>query len=174
MPRQPDAPRQRTPDELRDKAIALFDKKVVRLEDAARELIKLLGRAIDGLKAELFEGLGYKNPGLSDSQVRRLKEITASFNSASDAQCRLDRTAHMRAKELTAEERKAFTADFILTLPPRERAEWIRDVIKRHDELKLLTVGGRAMLGVPAVQAALAEEDDYDYSSIDELGEPGA
>lgn len=145
--------------EPRAAALAHFDKKVIRLEDIAGRLTKLLGRVVEQLQNHMFDGLGYKdNAPIDDKTVKLLKEVTAAFNSASDAQVRLDKTAAQRAKAMSHEDRKKAVADFILTLPVRERAEWITALIKRHDELKV--TGGRPLLGMPHVTGVKADAAD--------------
>jgi hypothetical protein len=118
----------------RKAAIARFDKKVVRLEDTAHKLIRLLDRTVDSIQESMFEGLGYKGQGVNDTALKQLKEATAAFNSATDAQIRLDKTAAQRAKSLTMGEKKAGCREFILGLPPAERSEWIRITIKAHED----------------------------------------
>ncbi len=120
----------------RAKAIARFDAKVVRLEDTARTLAQLLDRAIESIKLSMFSGLGYTTSELTDTDLKKLKEVTAAFNSATDAQVRLDKTAGQRAKAMTHDERKQAVADFILNLPVRERADWLTAAVKKHDDLK--------------------------------------
>ncbi len=146
------------PDELRATALAMFDKKVVRLEDTARDLAKVLDHVVGKIKRELFDGMAYKDDApLDDKIVKTLKEVTAAFNSATDAQVRLDKTAKDRAKSMTHEDRKTAVADFILTLPVKERAEWIVELVRRHDELKNLGGGGRPLAGMPSVASAKAD-----------------
>lgn len=149
------------PDELRATALAMFDKKVIRLEDTAKTLAKILDYAVEKLKAEMFDGMGYKKDSpLDEKVVKTLKELTAAFNSASDAQVRLDKTAKDRARQMSHEDRKKAVADFILTLPTRERAEWIVELTKAHDEVKMLGGGGRKLLDMPSLSTTKADSED--------------
>lgn len=153
------------PEELRDKALAIFDKKVVRIEDTFVRLVKLLDRAVEQLQTHMFEGLGYKpDAPIDEKTVKLLREVTAAANSAADAQVRLDKTAGQRAKQMSHEDRKKAVSDFIMTLPSRERAEWIVALVEAHNEFKAVSGrGGRPLLGTPdpaSAIAGLSDEED--------------
>ncbi len=145
-------------DAERAKALARFDSRVVRLEDTARTLAQLLDRAVESIKVSMFSGLGYTTAELTDTDLKKLKEVTAAFNSATDAQVRLDKTAGQRAKAMTHDERKQAVADFIMTLPMHERSEWLVAAVKRHDDLK---GGGRRLQTSPSMDG-FKEADDGD------------
>jgi len=126
-----------SPDELRLAAVVRFDRRVTDLDFVANEVIKLLAESVERFKTQLFDGLGYKGLGLSKDDVTSLTKLTAAFNSATDAQIRLDKTAKDRVKRMTHDEHKAAMADWLMRLPTAERSKWILALVDRHDEAKL-------------------------------------
>lgn len=129
--------RGKAPDALRASALQSLDKEVHSLEQVAQDLIKLLALGVQRLRAQMFEGLNYKGDHLDPTDARMLKELTAAFNSATDAQVRLDKTAEIRKNALSEEEKRAKLAEWVLSWPgTKERADWIRALARRHDEIR--------------------------------------
>jgi hypothetical protein len=125
------------PEELRRAALAKYDRKVVHLETLHNEVLKVIDELIQRAKASLFEGLAYKADSVSRDSVEILAKLTAALNSATDSQVRLDKTAEVRKNAMSHEEQKKALADWVLSWPGNaERADWIRELAKRHDQVR--------------------------------------
>lgn len=145
-----------SPDQLRKAAILKFDASVADIDVMAQDVIKLLQESVHRFKTQLFDGLGYKGQGLSKDDVAALTKLTAAFNSATDAQIRLDKTAKERVKRMTHDEHKAAMVAWLMRLPTKERTEWILDLVRRHDAAKDET-GGRRLLDRTSLAGVRAE-----------------
>lgn len=135
-----------SPDELRRRAMAVHDRRVIHLDTVAKDIIRLLAEAVDRVKHQMMSGMGYKAEELRPEDARALKELVVAFNSATDAQTRLDKTAEIRKNTMSHEEQKTALAEWVLSWASNsERADWIRDLARAHDAQRAQQVGLKKM-----------------------------
>lgn len=124
----------RSTDQVRKDFLARYDRQVVRLEDELAEFIKLIAHQRRALTAEAFDGLGHLALATSKEVLDKLAKLGASFNSATDAKVRLEKTAKERSKTMTPEDEEAAVLDFFRSRPETQRGRMLRDLVAWHNE----------------------------------------
>jgi hypothetical protein len=126
---------EKTPEQHRAAFAAKFEGgKVVRLEDQLEQFILLIAHQLEALKTEAGAGMGYKALAADPTYLRKLKDLGATFNSATDAQIRLDKTAADRAKKLTKEMEAKACQVFVRALPDTDRSRWLSTEVEWHNK----------------------------------------
>ncbi len=92
------------------------DWRVTRLGDELDKLLKLITWARECIENELTEGMGTKKMGLTDKDIRKIKDLSATMNSAVEAKIRFDKAQKQLAESMTPEEEFAAVAAYIKTL----------------------------------------------------------
>lgn len=114
--------------------LARFNHESVQLETLVGDYVKLLGVLVEALKQELVVNVpGGKVRAVDGDTVRKLKDLTAALNSATDAQIRLDKTAKERSKRMTEEERGEAAIKWLLKQQYEPRRKTILNLIKAHN-----------------------------------------
>ena len=96
--------------------------RVRRLGDELDALIKLVAWARESLQNELYEGMGYKKLAISEKELRKLKDLTATVNSAVEAKIRYDKAQKGLAEAMTPEEERAAVIAYVKSLDPEPYA----------------------------------------------------
>jgi hypothetical protein len=125
-----------TPDELREKALAKFDARSVRLIDEIEAMLKLLVFQREALQNNLFSGLGYKQDSVDLKTVAASKELTLAYTRMVEAQIKLDKHLKQVADLMTPEEEREAVKKYILSLPVKEAGDLLQIIIKKHDARK--------------------------------------
>lgn len=128
----PDSPHSE-PDARRKSFLATHDTRVIRMEDELQRMIRLVAHARESLESEMLSGLAYKKSGVPENDLKRLKELTSSFNSLTDAKIRLDKTAKDRAANLTPEEERAAVVTYVKALELKSRGRLLRECLDHHN-----------------------------------------
>lgn len=97
-------PGQLSTDELRANAVERHVSTGTRLQDELDKMVKLLQWARTCLENELQSGMGYKQLAISDKDLRKLKDLAASMNSAVEAKIKLSKSEKALAENMTPEE----------------------------------------------------------------------
>lgn len=121
--------------EARAKAVLDHKHRVVRLADELDKLIKLVTWARESVEAELFSGLGYKKEGLLDKDLKKIKDLSATWNSVVEAKIRFDKAAKQMADSMTPEEERSAVIAYLKSLAWPERNS-ILQLMKRWGEEK--------------------------------------
>lgn len=108
-----------------------LDARSVRLQDELDRVIKLLSWSRECLEGELTKGLGYKKILLSDADLRKLKDLTLSMNTAVRAKIAYDEAQKRLADSMTPEEEFESVCSYIRTLD-RDRLDLIKERIKGY------------------------------------------
>jgi hypothetical protein len=124
----------KSPEQSRAEFVAKFDDKVIRLEDQLEQFIRLIAHQLEALKTEAAEGMGYKALTADATYLRKLKDLGATFNSATDASVRLAKTEADRAKKLTREQEAKACQVFVRALSDTERSEWLAREVEWHNK----------------------------------------
>lgn len=98
------------------------------------------------LEKSLFQGMGHKQDGLADSDVRALSALSIALDRVVAAKIKFDKHMKSFAEQMSpAEELDAIT-EHLLGLESDKRARWLNGLIKRHNAL-LKANGQRMNLG---------------------------
>lgn len=93
-----------------------MEKTVVRLADELDSLIAMYVFAREALQIEMTEGMGYKQQGILDSIVKKLKELTTGLNSLVEAKIKWDKAAKQLAATMTPAEEMDAVFKYIVSL----------------------------------------------------------
>lgn len=89
---------------VKETAVKERDWRVTRLGDELDKLIKLITWARECLDNELMGGMGHKKLGIGDKDIRKIKDLAATMNSAVEAKIRFDKAQKQLADTMTPEE----------------------------------------------------------------------
>lgn len=89
---------------VKETAVKERDWRVTRLGDELDKLIKLITWARECLDNELMSGMGHKKLGIGDKDIRKIKDLAATMNSAVEAKIRFDKAQKQLADTMTPEE----------------------------------------------------------------------
>jgi hypothetical protein len=114
--------------------LAQFDHRVVRLENELEKFVKLVALQLEALTNEASEGLSPSSPAVSSEVVlRKLKDLGATFNSATDAKVRLAKAAELIEKTMTPAQELDAMRRILRAMPQQSRADWLREEIAWHN-----------------------------------------
>lgn len=114
--------------------LAQFDHRVVRLETELEKFVKLVALQLEALTNEASEGLSPSSPAVASAEVlRKLKDLGATFNSATDAKVRLAKAADLIAKTMTPEQELTALRTVLRAMPQIARADFLREEIAWHN-----------------------------------------
>lgn len=105
-----------SPDEAREKAVEKQKSLTLRLEDELDSLIKMFSFARQALNNEMFSGMGYKQMGIGDKEVKKLKELTIGMNSVVEAKIRYDKAKKQLAATMTPDEEMSAVVTYVKSL----------------------------------------------------------
>lgn len=135
-----DAP---TPLEVHNKMqreLVKFDHEYADLARNLDDLVKILGRMVEGLKNEVLGDtlLALRNKRLDEGAVRKAKELTQAAVNAANALKSLQSTAKERAEKMSPDQRRQAFLQAVLEMPVGERRRFIQEAaeahLKRHGE----------------------------------------
>lgn len=120
-----------------DVELARFDQQVASLETNLDTAIKLAGRALDALVNE--EAQAVARDGLTRRQVdldftRRVREVTSALESATRSTVALEKTAALRAKQMTPEQRLEAFQKAVEAMSYHTRRQFLLAIVKAHNE----------------------------------------
>ena len=90
--------------------------RIQRLGDELDQLIKLVSWARESLQNELYSGMGYRKEALVESDLRKLKDLTTTVNSAVEAKIKWDKAQKSLAEAMTPEEERSAVIAYIKSL----------------------------------------------------------
>lgn len=126
-----------SPEELRKKALALHDARVVRLGDELEEFIKLLAHYREALTNETFEGMGYKTLAAPKAMLDKLQVLGQLMDKAVSSKIKFDKAARDMVANMTPEEERAAVMEYVRSLPEGERGDVLIDLVRHHNEHKV-------------------------------------
>lgn len=127
----------KTPEEHRRDFLARQESSVVRLEDQLESFIKLIAHQTDALRNEAVDGMGYKALAADPAYLRKLKDLGATFNSATDALIRLEKTAKDRAEKMTREQERDAMSTAIRAMDDTTRSDFLSTEVSWHNKHRL-------------------------------------
>lgn len=102
------------------------DWRVTRLGDELDKLLKLITWARECLDNELMEGLGHKKLGISDKDLRKIKDLAATMNSAVEAKIRFDKAQKQLSESMTPEEEYSAVFQYLKTLDWQKKQDLLK------------------------------------------------
>lgn len=107
-------------------------REVPQLEALLDRYVCLLEDMVSGLERELRGALGGKPRTVTPDDLRRLKDLSAAFNSATDAKIRIDKAE--KGKKLTPEQLLEGAVKLIAKRSYVDRRRAIGALLKSHNE----------------------------------------
>jgi hypothetical protein len=123
-----------TPAQLSAASKSALEKRVVRLGDELDEMIKIVSFQRESLSNELHDGLAYKQLGADMLVLKKTKELSAVFNSITDAKIRFDKSMKQLADTMTPEEERDAVKQYIKSLGRAERGDLLKIMVKWHND----------------------------------------
>lgn len=123
------------------------NRLIVRLKDELQSTIELVTHARESLTNELNSEWAQKKLSVDDKFLKKLKELTASFNSLTESKIRLDKAEKAIEEDMTLEEEQETVMRYLADLEDGE----LRSLVARAKELKV----GKLDLNAPMVPETL-------------------
>lgn len=111
---------------------------IVRLKDELDSTIKLVVHAREALSNELDGEWAQKKLGIDDKFLRKLKELTASFNSLTESKIRLDKAERAMESDLTAEEEAEAVVSYLSQLDPWDLTQTAKAARCKRDGVEFI------------------------------------
>ena len=107
------------------------NKIIVRLKDELNTTIALVTHARESLSNELDSEWAQKKLSVDDKFLRKLKELTASFNSLTESKIRLDKAERAMEADMSEEEEQEAVKFYLAELTPGDLRSLVA-AAKRH------------------------------------------
>ena len=117
-----------------DKHTRARSERVVRLKDELNRILELVVHSRESLVNELDNEIAQKKLSIDTTFLKKLKELTACYNSLTDARIRLDKAEKSLEEDLTPMEEREAALDYIKGMDDKERAEMISELIAYHKQ----------------------------------------
>lgn len=106
---------------------------IVKLKEELDSTIRLVVSAREKLEAEFTKYYSDKMAAMDDKFLRKLKELTSSFNSLTESKIRLDKAEKALERDLTAAEELDAVKNFLIELPNSDFHILLNDVRDGRD-----------------------------------------
>ena len=105
----------------------------VQLKNELDSAIKLVVHARESLDNELSTEWAQKKLSVDANFLKKLKELTASFNSLTESKIRLDKAEKAIERDLTPEEECEAVKLYLMELSPIDLRTLVKEVRERRD-----------------------------------------
>lgn len=105
----------------------------VALKNELDSAIKLVVHARESLDNELNTEWAQKKLSVDQNFLKKLKELTASFNSLTESKIRLDKAEKAIERDLTPEEELAAVKGYLIELEPWDLTQLVKIVRAERD-----------------------------------------
>lgn len=106
------------------------NERVVRLKEELNLILQLVVHSRESLDNELDSEFAQKKLSIDEKFLRKLKELTACYNSLTDARIRLDKSERSLEKEMTPAEERETVRAFVRSMELNERSEFLRNEVQ--------------------------------------------
>lgn len=113
--------------------VRVRNERVVRLKDELNLILELVVHSREALTSELSSEFAQKKLAIDKPFLTKLKELTACYNSLTDARIRLDKADRSLEKDLSPAEEKEAVREFILSLAASERGRFLKQMVVAHN-----------------------------------------
>lgn len=106
---------------------------IVRLKDELNQAIALVTHARESLTNEMSTEWAQKKLSVDDKFLKKLKEMTASFNSLTESKIRLDKAERAMEEDMSPEEERDAVKWYLAELTPAELVALVAEVRAERD-----------------------------------------
>lgn len=110
--------------------------RALRLKDELNRILELVVHSREALENELGSEIAQRKLSIDQPFLKKLKELTACFNSLTDARIRLDKSEKAMEAEMTPAEEMEAVRLFVASLGQEERYHFIQRLWKEHKEAR--------------------------------------
>lgn len=121
------------PGELKELAIDKHEHMVKRIGDELDRMIKMAAFMREALQNEMFSGLGYKQMGVSEKDLKKMKEAAAIFDTLTSAKIRYDKSMKQLTDSMTPAEERAAVITYIKAQNFEDRKYILQEVHRWQD-----------------------------------------
>lgn len=114
--------------------VRVRNERVIRLKEELNLILELVVHSREALTNELSSEFAQKKLAIDKPFLTKLKELTACYNSLTDARIRLDKAERSVEKDLSPAEEKEAVADYIMSLGNTERGRLLKRLVIKHNE----------------------------------------
>lgn len=120
-----------------DRELARFDREVASLEGTLDMAVKMAARLLDALRNE--EAQAVADTGVNRRKVdldftKRVREAVSALEAATRAKVTLDKTAALRAKQMTQEQRLIAFEAAVSSMTYGDRRRFLLKCVKAHND----------------------------------------
>jgi hypothetical protein len=120
--------------------VRVRNDRVIRLKEELNLILELVVHSREALTNELSSEFAQKKLAIDKPFLTKLKELTACYNSLTDARIRLDKAERSLEKDLSPAEEKEAVRDYVLSLGRAERGKFLKQMITKHNMMLSETI----------------------------------
>lgn len=113
--------------------VRVRNERVIRLKEELNLILELVVHSREALTNELSTEFAQKKLAIDKPFLTKLKELTACYNSLTDARIRLDKAERSLEKDLSPAEEKEAVRDYIMSLGVPERGRFLKQMVVKHN-----------------------------------------
>ncbi len=117
----------------KEKTLAKYDDKSVRLIDELEEMLKILVWQRETLGNQVKAGFGYKQDTIDLKAVTASKELSMAYTRMVEAQIKLDKHLKAVADMMTPEEEKEAVEKYFQVLETGEAGKLLSKIVDKHN-----------------------------------------
>jgi hypothetical protein len=118
----------------KERVLAKYDDKSVRLIDELEEMLKILVWQRETLGNQVKAGFGYKQDTIDLKAVTASKELSMAYTRMVEAQIKLDKHLKAVADMMSPEEEKEAVEKYFQTLETGEAGKLLSKIVDKHND----------------------------------------
>lgn len=122
-------------DAKRQPGVVERSARAIRLKEELNLILELVVHSRESLNNELQSEFAQKQFSVDKPFISKLKDLTACYNSLTDARIRLDKAEKAMEAEMTPQEEKAAVRAFIMSLENKERIQFLTSMLEAHRKI---------------------------------------
>lgn len=122
-------------DKQKDKAIKRLDARSTDIRTELDRYIKLAQHARECLENSFNSGMGHKQMGLSETDLKGLSNLSIALDRIVASKIKYDKHMKSFAEQMTPEEELAAIEEHVMSLERDKRSRWLKKIITRHNNL---------------------------------------
>lgn len=141
-------------------SVRVRNDRVIRLKEELNLILELVVHSREALTNELSTEFAQKKLTIDKPFLTKLKELTACYNSLTDARIRLDKAERSLEKDLSPAEEKEAVRDYVMSLTNLERGRFLKQMVVKHNSLLSGTINTTRMTSPESVEQAPEDMPD--------------
>lgn len=141
--------------EVADKQKAAVARNTSASTDLRVEIEKMTRLVVwsrECLEKELNAGLGYRQDNMGKGTARDLQALTTSLEKLTNIKVKYDTHLKNEADNLTPDEEKAALIEFFAALSVKDRRDFIKRLVDRHNEMIVGTMYHEVKTNIGTIQ----------------------